>query len=332
MTEPFSDFIAPAPSGDAITLMPPQVGNFPADLMSVIVAAFSKVQPDMVDAVRICLTLILCAVLLGLFRSLPGKMNEIVSIAGAVMPGMILLSNTRSMVQLATSTVTEMSQYGKLLLPVLTATLAGQGGGGTSAALYTMTMVADSIFCSFLTKLLIPLVYTFLLLQICFAVTKDIMMGSLSKQISGIVSWIMKISLTAYTALLSVTGVITGTTDAAALKATKLTLSNVVPLVGGILSDASEAVLVGAGVVKNTAGVYGLLSLLAILVTPFLKIGIQYLMLKGTTVVCQILDDGAVSQIISAFTTAMGILLALVGSMAIIFAISIICFLKGMGG
>ena len=74
----------------------------------------------------------------------------------------------------------------------------------------------------------------------------------------------MKIVLYAFTGYIGFTGVVSGTTDAMAMKAAKLTISGAVPVVGGILSDASEAVLVSAGIMKNAAGVYGILAVLAI--------------------------------------------------------------------
>lgn len=80
--------------------------------------------------------------------------------------------------------------------------------------------------------------------------------------VKNVVSWSLKTILTVFTTYMTVTGVVSGTTDAAALKATKVTISSVVPVVGGILSDASEAVLVSAGLMKNAAGIYGILAVL----------------------------------------------------------------------
>ena len=73
---------------------------------------------------------------------------------------------------------------------------------------------------------------------------------------------------------------IAGSADAVAIKAAKFAVSGMVPVVGGILSDAAETVLAGAAAVRSTAGVLGLLAILAITAAPFLKLGFQYLLLK----------------------------------------------------
>ena len=134
-----------------------------------------------------------------------------------------------------------------------------------------------------------------------------------------------------FTGYLSITGVITGTADAAAVKAAKLTISGAVPVVGGILSDASEAVIVGAGVMKNAVGVYGLLAVLALFITPFLQIGVQYLLLKLTAVLCGVFGVKEASALVEDFSSAMGLLLGMTGTISFLMLISTICFMKGMG-
>ena len=129
---------------------------------------------------------------------------------------------------------------------------------------------------------------------------------------------------------MGLTGVISGTTDAAALKVTKTTISSVVPVIGNILSEASEAVLVGAGVVKNAAGVYGMLAILAVCFEPFALIGIQYLLLKLTAAICSVFATKQATELISDFSDAMGMLLAITGTICLMLLISTVCFMKGV--
>jgi len=144
-------------------------------------------------------------------------------------------------------------------------------------------------------------------------------------------TWGLKIILYVFTGYMSITGVITGTADAAAVKAAKLTISGAVPVVGGILSDASEAVIIGAGVMKNAVGVYGLLAVVAIWITPFLQIGSIYLLLKLTAIVCSVFGVKESSDLIEDFSGAMGLLLGMTGTVSLLILISTICFMKGMG-
>ncbi len=64
----------------------------------------------------------------------------------------------------------------------------------------------------------------------------------------------MTISFTAY---IGMTGVITSSTDAAAVKTVRTVISTVLPVVGGMISDASGSVLAAAGVIRSCAGAFG---------------------------------------------------------------------------
>jgi stage III sporulation protein AE len=232
---------------------------------------------------------------------------------------------------LGVDTVREISEYGRLLLPVMTASMAAQGGVTTSAALYAGTAFFDALLSGIISSVIVPMLYVFLCLSVASCATGEEILGKLTGIIKWAMTWSLKIILYVFTGYMGITGVISGTTDAAAMKATKLTISGMVPVVGGILSDASESVLVGAGVMKSAVGMYGALALLAICAEPFLRIGIQYLLLKATGVVCEMFGSKQLTALIQNFCAAMGILLAMTGSVCLLLLISTVCFMKGVG-
>ena len=143
-------------------------------------------------------------------------------------------------------------------------------------------------------------------------------------------TWSLKLVLYVFTGYMGITKVVSGTADAAAVKAAKLTISGMVPVVGGLLSDASETILVSAGVMRSAAGVYGLLAILAICLGPFLRIGVQYLMLKLTAAACAVFGTKETAGLIQDFSAGMGMLLAMTGTMCLLLLISTVCFLKGV--
>ena len=106
--------------------------------------------------------------------------------------------------------------------------------------------------------------------------------------------------------------------------------SSVVPVVGGILSDASETILVSAATVKNAVGIYGLFAILAIWIGPFLRIGCHYLMLKGLGALCGIFSGKSTAGLIESFSVAMGHVLAMTGSVCLMLLVSTMCFMKGV--
>ena len=111
---------------------------------------------------------------------------------------------------------------------------------------------------------------------------------------------------------------------------TKMAISGAVPVVGGMLSNATETVLAGAAAVRSTAGVLGLLAILAITAAPFLKLGFQYLLLKLTAALCSVVGSENHTALTESFAQAMGLLLATTGTCCLIQLISTVCFMKGV--
>lgn len=312
-------------------LMPDNTDSFGDGLMELLRNAVKFIRPDLAEASKICVSVISAVMIISLVRVFSGNGRLVIDIAGSAAIATVLLLSTNSMIRLGTQTIRELSDYGKLLYPVMTAAVAAQGGVTTSTALYAGTAFFDAILSSVLSKVLVPMIYLFLALAVANSALGEDFLKKMCDLIKNIVSWCLKTLLTIFTTYLSITGVVSGTTDAAALKATKITISSVVPIVGGILSDSSEALLVSAGLLKNAAGIYGILAILAIVLEPFLRIGIHYLLLKATAAFCGIIGTKEMTGLIENFSVSMGLLLAMTGAVCLLLLISTVCFMKGVG-
>lgn len=324
-----ADFTAPTPPQDVT--MPEDTANFGAGMWEIVSSALRTLKPELAQGAGVCLAVTAVVLLTSLVGSFPGKSNTVIRLVCTLALGTVLLKQTGSMVRLGTETVQELSEYGKLLIPVMTAALASQGGVTSSTALYTGTAVFDAVLSTLVGKLLVPLVYLFLAAAVANGATGQSLLKKLRDLLKWLCTWGLKTVLYLFTGYMGITGVISGTADAAAVKAAKLTISGVVPVVGGILSDASETVILSAGVMKNAVGMYGLLAIAAMWITPFLTIGVQYLMLKLTAAVCGVFGVKEASELIGDFSGAMGLVLGMTGAVCFFLLVSIVCFMKGMG-
>ena len=319
---------APSVPDTAEELMPEDVSSFGDALKELINNALIKIHPDLEDASKVSLSVTASVMLISIVRSLSGKGAFAADLAAALLTAAPVFTSTNAMIGLAIQTIEEMSEYGKLLLPVMTAALAAQGGATTSAALYTGSAAFNMILCSIICNLFIPLVYVYICFSFAGAALGEDILKKLKDFVKWIVSWCLKTILTIFTAYMSITGVVSGSTDAAALKAAKLTISSVVPVVGGILSDASEAILVSARLLKNAAGIYGILAILAVYLGPFLRIGIHYILLKLTAGICCLFGTKRTTGLVEDFSIAMGLLLAMTGAVCLLLLISTVCFIN----
>lgn len=326
-----ADITAPTVPESGRDLMPQDGTSFGDGLWQICCRGLAKIRPDIAEGAKISLCIIAAVVMLSILSAFPGMTEKCCDLVGAVCIAGLLLGSANSLIRLGTDTVEEISQYGKLLLPVMTTALAAQGGLTTSASLYVGTAAFDTLLSGVIASVLVPMVYIYLALAAANAAIGDDLLKKLRDFLKWLMTWVLKTVLYVFTGYMGITGVVSGTTDAAALKAAKLTISGVVPVVGGILSDASEAVLVSAGVVKNAAGIYGIFAVLALIAEPFFRIGVHYLILKFTAAVCGIFASKRITELIGDFTSVMGLLLAMTGTVCLLILISTVCFLRGVG-
>lgn len=325
------EFTAPNVPEGAEEFMPEDTESFSEGLWYVIKTAISKLQPSITQAAQICLSLIAVTLLTSVLQTVTESAKLPITLAGSIAISILLIQPANALITLGAETVRRLSDYGKLLLPVLTGALAAQGGATTSAALYAGTAVFDAILSSVISHIITPMIYIYLCLSIACSVVSQSLLVNLRDFLKWGMTWCLKTLLYIFTGYLSVTKVISGTVDASTVKATKLAISGAVPVVGGLISDASETILLSAGLMKNAAGTYGLLAALSVWISPFLKIGCQYLLLKLTGAVCAVIGNKEHTALISDFSGAMGMLLAMTGTVCLLLMVSTVCFMKGVG-
>ena len=325
-----SEILPPAVPQSGEYYMPPDTESFSEGLWYIIKTAVRAIHPEIAEASGVCMALIAIIILVSILKDFSNGSKKTVLLCAVVSVGILLLGASDSLINLATDTVMELSDYGKLLLPIMTAALASQGGPSSSAALYTGSALFCTVLTSLISKIVVPLIYIYLCLAVAYRAIGENALKSIKDFIKWLINWSMKIVLYVFSGYMTVTKIVTGSVDAAALRAAKITISGMIPVVGKIISDSSETLLVSAGIVKNSVGIYGLFAILSVLIGPFIKIGIQYLLFKATAAICDLFDVKQVSGLVSDFSKAMAMAMGMIGILGMMLMISTVCFMKGV--
>ena len=217
---------------------------------------------------------------------------------------------------------------GETKIPLIA--LTASGGMSSGSALYVGSTLFMDVLVRLIRSVLIPMTYAFAAVSTAECAAGD---GRLS-QLRECIGWFIRLALKGivamFTAYLAITGLASGSVDAAAVKAAGSALGAAVPVVGGMLSDAAGSILAGANFLKTTAGVFGMLALAAIGLMPFLQIGVHYLVLKLTAAVGGTVASGAHAKLLENLSSAMGYMLAMTGSSILMAMISCCCFMKAV--
>lgn len=275
-----------------------------------------------------CCGMILAAVLLCGLTDTSEHTFGLSAPVGALAITAICTGSLHSMLQLGTQTVEKIDTYFVLLLPGIASLTAASGMTAASSALYLGTLFFLKLLMSVIRCFLVPGIYLYAMLSAAEAALENEKLSKLRELIYWLISGTLKLTLYLFTGYLTVTGVIAGSVDAVRLKAAKLALSGTVPVVGGIISDASEALLTSAVTIKGAVGAYGLLAVLALCLYPFLRVAVQHLLMKGTTALSGLIGKKCHVSLVEHLTSAMGLIVGMVGTYSIMVLICITIFLK----
>lgn len=238
-------------------------------------------------------------------------------------------SDLHTMIGLGQTTMEEISNFSGLLLPVMAAAATATGAAVSAGAMYTVAAFFSNLLIRFSRYLLIPLVYAYIGLAMADGALGQDKLSKMRELLGWVIRNGLKAVMYLFTGFLTVTGLLSGSADAAALKAAKAAISTAVPVVGGIISGAAETILASAGLLRSAIGTFGMLAVLSYFILPFFKIGISYLAFKVTAALGGMVDNRH-GALLEAIASAMGFLLAMTGSCAVMSLLSCCCFFKAV--
>ena len=276
------------------------------------------------SGVLLLVIVLLCAVAEGAYAGAEKGTVQAVPIVGAVAVTAISVADVNSLIGMGREAIEHMTLFSKALLPTMATVTAAGGAPAGAAARQLATVLFSGILLTLIDRLLMPLVYLYIAACTAYAAVGNEGL----RRVSGAVKWVITSVLTTvllvFVGYLTVSGVIAGSADAVTVKAAKFTMSSMVPVVGGILSDAAETVLAGAGILRNTVGVFGMLAILAMCVTPFLQPGIHYLAYKCTAALAATVSGERVAGLIDGIGGAFGLVLGMTGACALLLLIAMV--------
>lgn len=156
-------------------------------------------------------------------------------------------------------------------VPVYGAILA-TGGKAVSAVSYQTTLLAA---IHLLLWLLRGIVFPFLLVSLALGCTGSVADGFCLDRFSGAihktVMWDLGLFSSLFVGFLSLQQMVASAGDSLGSRVVKFSLSNFVPVVGGVLSEAYATVMGCGGLLRSTVGAFGLLAVVLVTVPPLLS-------------------------------------------------------------
>ncbi|MDR0952522.1 MAG: stage III sporulation protein AE [Oscillospiraceae bacterium] len=260
-----------------------------------------------------------------------GGARDAVTLAGAVGIAALAVDSVNSFIGLGLETLRSISDFSKALLPMLCTAAVSAGAFTSASAKYAATAMFVDVLVNVGTKVILPLIGGYTACVIAGAALGGDTLTRLADGLKWACTSCLTLLVLAFTAYLSLTGIITGKADEVAAKAAKSALETLLPVVGGAISGAAETLVAGAGILRNSIGVFGLLGVCAVCLLPVLRLGAHYLVFKGTAALAGAVSDKRMADLIDGIGTAFGLVLGLVGAAGIMLFVSVYSSMRAMG-
>lgn len=307
--------------------------NFGENALEIVTNGLNQAFSGLKSAISVAVSMMAVVLLSSLVTQMEEKFSKQAVVTAGVLALTVLSVNSMgTMVDLGRDTLSQLEGFTTILFPILATATAASGGVATSSVLYAGSVFISNVLMGAMTTFLVPLIYAFLAVSAAQALLDNHALKRIKELMKWCITSGIKVLLWGFSGYLSLSGIVSGVGDATAIKAVKLTFSAVVPVVGSMISDASETVLVSASMIRNAVGIFGMLAVVAICIVPLLRLVIQYLVLKITAAVSATIGDRQLTDLMESVADAMGFLAGMTGACGFMMLISCVCTVKAVSG
>lgn len=217
-------------------------------------------------------------------------------------------------------------------VPVTAAVLAALGRPASAASMQIMLTTAGNLVQILSACVFAPGMKIYLAMEIASSVSPDVNLDGICKFFGKAVKWLLGLSMTLFTGLLSVRGLVAGGADTLTSRTARFVVSSAVPVVGSALSDALRTVAGCVEMLRSGIGGFALLALLILFLPTILSCLIWMLTLTLCAAVGEVFSLKEVTTLLRSCSSVLEVLLAvLLCSMTVLIISSVVLLMMGGG-
>ena len=207
------------------------------------------------------------------------------------------------------------------------------GGIVSSNLIQPIILFIASLVGFLVNYIVIPFITISMVMKIVSSFSSSIRLNKLGELFSKSSLWITAVVFTMFLSVISVKGSITTSVDSAVVKTTQTAVSNLIPVVGKFVSDSLESIMGATEVIGKTAGVVGIIVMIALSVIPIIQMIVVFVIHKLLAAFSETIIDnknivglidgfaenyktllGIIIGILALYIMATGVLIKLIGS------------------
>lgn len=267
---------------------------------------------------------ILCTYITSMQNSLKGQgaSNAAFFVCYLVITGMAAAAFV-DVVDCGKTVISNLAVFMRTMAPVALVTLASSGAIASATTFEIIVMGVIEISQWLLENLFVPMIVMSAALSLVNNMTEKLNAEKLVQFLNKATKWGIGIVMTLFVGVMGLQGLVSGSADGLTVKVTKFATTNLIPLVGGALSETVETVMNCGVIIKNSVGVAGIIVVILIVAVPVLKVAACLMMFRLCAAILQPISDKRIVKCISELADS----ISGIFGMMIVFAVMFIIML-----
>jgi stage III sporulation protein AE len=248
---------------------------------------FKELRTSLILLAKILVITLISSILTNLQSTFENaSVAELANYISYVLIAILVISSFNQIMDLAKNTIDKMVGFMQAILPVLLTLLTAASGPNTKILFHPMIVMTVNLIGILIKTIILPLIFFSFIISIISNISSRAEFSKLSELGRQVITLIITGALTLFIGMITIYGLGTKI-DGITIRTAKFAIDKFIPIVGGFLSDAVDAVVGCSAILKNGLGFIGLLVLLFICILPVIKIIVLLFTYKIITVVIQ---------------------------------------------
>ncbi len=217
--------------------------------------------------------------------------------------------------------ISNLSLFMRTMAPVALVTLTASGAVISAASFELILMGVIEVAEWLLETVFVPLILITAALSMVNNLSQNFNAEKLVQFMNKTTKWGIGIVMTVFVGVMGLQGIVAGSADGLTVKVTKFAAGNLIPLVGGALSETVETVMNCSVVIKNAVGVAGIIMVVLIVAVPVIKVASCLIMFRLSAALLQPVCDKRIVKCISELADSMSAVFGLMMVVSVMFII-----------
>ncbi|MEW6621671.1 MAG: stage III sporulation protein AE [Bacillota bacterium] len=235
----------------------------------------------------------------------------------------LAISSFTLAINMGKNTIEQMVTFVQALIPILLTMVAALGGFSTAAFIHPFMMVALAVITTIIKTLVFPLLYFYAALSIVSHISEKFRVNQLASLIKDVTMGIMMLCMTLFVGALGFQGVTGIVADSLTLRTAKFLAGSFIPVVGGMLADALEALVGTSLLLTNAIGLFGVVVIIVISIFPMIEILVLGIIYKLAGALVQPFGDSQIGEALQTMGKCINLVFAAVAAVALMFFIAV---------